>query len=146
MKDLDVVGEFWQADKPERRVSGRLTFDKARGIELNLIGSLHDPREVVSRQTGPVISVPLEEMFDLNSGPKRILGETTRGPVTVDHCLRSSANFAFLGRSRPAVESYVGSLVLLGTHFYADEPLEFNRSGRKHSQPRVLDRNVFRQL
>ena len=125
MRDLDLAGTFWIADKPERRVAGRLTFSDAHGLELGLIGSLHDPEAVLAKQTRPVTRVPLEELLGSNNEPVRILGETTEGYVTLDHCLRTSGKFPLFGVPRTAQEVYSGDVALLGAHFCTDEPLVF---------------------
>ena len=126
MKNVDVVGSFWLARKPRRKVAGRLTFNDADGLELNLIGSLHDPEEVLAQQTGPVINVPLEELYGLNSESVRILGETTNGAVTLDNCLRKSGKFPLIGMPRVPQEVYHSDVALLGANFEEGEPLVFN--------------------
>ena len=126
MQNLDVVGNFWLARKPGRRVAGRLTFNESDGLELNLIGSLHDPEEVLAQRTGPVIRVPLDELYGLDSEPVRILGETTNGDVTLDNCLRKSGKFPLIGTSRVPQEVYHSDVAFLGAHFGEGEPLVFN--------------------
>ena len=126
MQDLDVVGTFWLARKPGRKVAGRLTFNHADGLELNLIGSLHNPEEVLAQQTGPVINVSLDELYGLHSEPVRILGETTKGDVTLDNCLRKSGKFPLIGTPRLPQEVYHSDEAFLGAHFDEDEPLVFN--------------------
>ena len=118
MENLDVTGTFWRAGKPDRKVSGRLTFNDADGLELSLIGSLHDPKEVLSRHTGPVVSVPLDELYSLDSESIRILGETPKGYVTLDGCWRKSG-------SSPSQEVYDSETAFLGAHFDEDKPLVF---------------------
>ena len=125
METLDTVGTFWIAGKPERKVAGRLTFNDVDGLELNLIGSLHDPLEVLSQHTGPVISVPLNEMYGLVNEPVRIVGETTKGYVTLDKCWRKSGHFPLIEGTSPAQEVYRGSSAFLGAHFGEDEPFVF---------------------
>ena len=126
MKNVDVVGNFWLASKPGAKVAGRLTFNDTDGLELNLIGSLHDPEEALAQQTGPVINVPLDELYGLNSAPIRILGETTNGAVTLDNCLRKSGTFPLIGMPRVPQEVYRSDMALLGANFEESEPLVFN--------------------
>ncbi len=92
---------------------------------MNLIGSLHDPKEILARRPGPIISVPLEELYGTSDKPLRILGETTQGFVTLDHCFRKSGKFPLLGSSRPAQEIYRGRAAFLGAHFDEDTVLAF---------------------
>ena len=125
MEKLDVAGTFWQAGKPDRKVAGRLTFNNADGLELNLIGSLHELTEVLDQLTEPVVSVPSEELHGPISESVRILGETTKGHVTLDHCLRKSGSFPLIGPRRPAQETYLCDVALLHAHFDEDEPLVF---------------------
>ena len=124
MEPLDVVGTFWKAGNPDRRVEGRLTYNDADGLELRLIGSLHDPESVLARQTGPVISVSLDELFGVGLEHIRIVGQTSEGYVTVDNCYRESGRFS-LGGHRPAQEVYKGNVAFLGQHFGEDEKLSF---------------------
>ena len=125
MEKLDIDGLFWLSGKPGHRVPGRLTFNEATGLELNLIGSLHDPKKVITGYTGSTVKVPLEELYGSNNEPLRILGETTRGFVTLDKCWRKSGKFPLLGSSRPAQEIYRGRSAFLGAHFDEDTPLAF---------------------
>lgn len=126
MENLDVVGNFWIAGMPNCKVAGHLTFNDTNGLELNLIGSLHDPMEVLAQHTGPVISVPLDELYGgPGREPFRILGETTKGHVTLDNCQREFGNFPFIGTPRPAQEVYQSEKALLGAHFEEDEPFVF---------------------
>ena len=127
MKDVDLVGNFWLAHKPERKVAGRLTFKDTDGLELSLIGSLHDPEEVLARQTGPRINVTLEELFGSNSEPVRILGDTNNGVVTLENCLRKSGTFTLIGIPRVPQEVYYSEMALLGAQFEEGEPFVFNR-------------------
>ena len=124
MRDLDVVGTFWKATNPDTRVSGRLTFDSAEGVNLNLIGSLHDPAAVLARRAGPRVSVPLEELYGMNGDPVHILGETTAGYVTLPDCVRTSANYRIMGAPRPAQESYQAVAAYLGAHL---GPTQFSK-------------------
>ena len=125
MEELDLNGIFWLPGEPGIRVLGRLSFNSADGLELNLIGSLHDPKEILARHPGPIISVPLEELYGSRDKPLRILGETTQGFITLDHCFRKSGRFPLLGSSRPAQEIYRGRAAFLGAHLHEDTPLAF---------------------
>ena len=122
MENLDVAGTFWRAGKPDRKVSGRLTFNDADGLELSLIGSLYDSEELLDQLTGPVVSAPQDGM---RSESVRILGETTEGYVTLDHCLQKSGSFPLFGVPRPAQEVYRSETALLGAQFDENEPLVF---------------------
>ena len=126
MKNVDVVGNFWLVRKPGRKVAGCLTFNDTDGLELNLIGSLNDPEEVLAQQPGSAINVPLDELYGLNSEPVRILGETTIGDVTLDKCSSKSGKFPLIGSSRLPQEVYHSDVALLGAHFDEGEQLVFN--------------------
>ena len=116
MVDVNVVGSFWLAARPDKRVAGRLTFDAKDGTALELSGSFHDPREVLDKaraqQSGPV-RVGLGELLGLNGPPVRILGNTPDGPLTLDGCLGE-------------LSSYHVPLVFHGAHFDEVEPLRFD--------------------
>ena len=126
METLDLEGMFWLPGNPGRKVAGRFTFNDADGPELKLIGSLHDPNEVLTRHSGPVVSVPLEELYGSNIEPSRIFGETTQGFVTLDNCWRKSGTFRWPGSRRPAQEYYGAWAVFLGAHFDEDSSPAFS--------------------
>ncbi len=58
--------------------------------------------------------------------PVRIFGDTTKGPITVDQCLRNHSSIRVLGRSTMNEERYTGQAVLVGAHFSIDESLAFS--------------------
>ena len=127
METLDLEGMFWLPANPDRKVAGRLTFNDADGPELRLIGSFHDPNEVLTRRSGPVVRVPLVELFGSNIDAPRIFGETTQGFVTLDGCWRKSGTFRWPGSRRPAQENYGAWAVFLGAHFDEDSSPAFSR-------------------
>ena len=127
METLDLEGMFWLPGNPDRKVAGRLEFSDADGPDLRLIGSFHDPNEVLTRRSGPVIRVPLEEFFGSNIDAPRIFGETTQGFVTLDRCWRKSGTFPLLGGRRPARENYGAWAVFLGAHFDEGASPAFSR-------------------
>ena len=112
---MDIIGSFWTADRPDRRVAGRLTFDHRDGRRLELCGAFHDPKEVISnapaQQEGHA-SVGISELLGLDSPPIRILGDTAVGPVTLERCLGT-------------LSTYHVPLVFRGAHFRDDESLKF---------------------
>ena len=112
---LDLIGSFWPAAHPEKRLPGRLTFDSSDGGRLKTCGAFHDPKEVIAKaraeSDGPV-SVGLSELLGLDNPPIRIIGDTTDGPVTLDQCLGEQ-------------DTYHVPLVLSGAHIPDSEPLRF---------------------
>ena len=126
METLDLEGMFWLPGNPGRKIAGRFTFNDADGPELRLIGSLHDPNEVLTRHSGPVVSVPLGELYGSNIEPSRIFGETTQGFVTLDNCHRKSGTFGLLGSHRPAQEYYGARAAFRGAHFEEDSSIAFS--------------------
>ena len=126
METLELEGMFWLPGNPAKKVAGRFTFNDANGPELRLIGSLHDPNEVLSRHSGPVVTVPLEELYGSNIDPSRIFGETNQGFVTLDNCWRKSGTFGWPGSRRPAQECYGARAVFLGTHLDEDSSIAFS--------------------
>ena len=128
MTDLDLLGSFWPAGQPDNRLPGRLAFDGRKGPVLALCGSFHDPGRVVeqarARQAGTV-SVGLSEMLGSGSPPIRILGDTTQGPVSLDHCLVGRSSWSF-GSSGSSTAEYHALRVFQGTHFDDHAPLQFD--------------------
>jgi hypothetical protein len=45
METIDVGGEWWLPERPERRVAGWLSYDPDKGLQLRLIGRLRDYHE-----------------------------------------------------------------------------------------------------
>lgn len=125
MESLDIAGTFWKAGNPDRKVAGRLTRNDADGLELDLIGSLHDPEDMLAQHTGSVVRVPIDDQHSERSKFIRILGETTKGYVTLDRCIRKLGRFTWGGVPRPAHEVYKGHVALIGAHFEEDEELSF---------------------
>lgn len=115
---LDVEGLFWLPTRPDRQVAGRLRFDAATGATLNLIGALHDPKEVVAQSSG---SVPLDELFGESKEPSRILGQTGARSLTLDGCHRTKATTELM--SGMSQEIYRPSFILSGVHLNGDEEL-----------------------
>jgi hypothetical protein len=129
MENFDTDGQFWVAGKPDRKVAGRLKFDAFAGLELTLIGSLHDPSDVLARQTGHEVQIPIDELFGNTKDTIRIVGNTALGPVTLDNCIRSQAKFSLFGSIDNARETYVGRIALLGGRVESQRPLEFSGVG-----------------
>ena len=112
---LDVVGAFWPAAHPEKRLPGRLTFSPYDGGRLDVVGSFHDPREVIAKagaQADGPIRVGLSELVGGESPPIRILADTTEGPATLEQCLGAQS-------------AYHIPLVLCGANIAESEPLRF---------------------
>ena len=128
MTDLDLLGSFWPAGQPDNRLPGRLAFDRRKGPVLAICGSFHDPGRVVeqarARQTG-TISIGLSEMLGSGSPPIRILGDTTQGPVSLDHCLAEGSSWSF-GTSGSSTAEYRALQVYQGAHFDDNTPLQFD--------------------
>ena len=121
---MDVIGTFWPATCPDKRVPGRLTFDHDDGGRLELCGAFQGLEEVIhekarAQQQGPV-SVGLSELLD--SPPIRILGDTTDGLVT---CLVVRSMLKYHSGPPLKTSVYHVPLVFRGTHFLNNEPLRF---------------------
>ena len=114
MSDLDVLGSFWPAGQPDNRLPGRLALDAKRGPVLELCGSFRDPGRMLG----------LSEMFRSGS-PIRILGDTTQGPVSLDHCLVGESSWS-LGTSGSSTAEYHALRVFQGAHFDDHTPLQFD--------------------
>ena len=127
MTDLDVLGSFWPAGQPDNRLPGRLALDVRKGPVLALCGSFHDPGRAVEQtragETGTV-SIGFSEILGSGSPPIRILGDTTQGPVSLDHCLVGRSSWSF-GSSGSSTAEYHALEVFQGVHF-DDHPLRFD--------------------
>lgn len=127
MSDLDVLGSFWPAGQPDNRMPGRLALDVTRGPALELCGSFHNPGRVVeqARAADGSVFVGLTEILGSDSPPIRILGDTTLGPVSLDHCLVGTTSLS-LGSSGSSTAEYHPLQVFQGAHFDDHTPLQFD--------------------
>ena len=114
MKSLDTDGQFWTDGRPERKVAGRLRYSDVDGVVLELIGSLHNPMTVLDEQSGPVKSLPLDDLFNLHAEPVRILGETPEGSVTLENCLRINAHVPLTKAIEHHRETYIATVASIG--------------------------------
>ena len=128
MMDLDLLGSFWPVGQPDNRLPGRLVLDVRKGPVLTLCGWFDDPGRVAEQaHTGltGTVSIGLSEMLGSGSPPIRILGDTTGGPVSLDHCLVGRASWSFGSSGLPTAE-YRALKVFQGVHFDDHTPLRFD--------------------
>ena len=64
-------------------------------------------------------------MLGSGSPPIRILGDTTQGPVSLDHCLAEGSSWSF-GTSGSSTAEYRALQVYQGAHFDDNTPLQFD--------------------
>ena len=125
MTDLDLLGWFWPVGQPDNRLPGRLVLDVRKGPVLTLCGWFDDLGRVVEQaragQTGTV-SMGFSDVLGSDRVPIRILGDTTEGPVSLDHCVAGRAS---LSCGSSTVE-YHALQVYQGAHFDDDAPLRFD--------------------
>ena len=105
MVGLDVVGEFWKATNPERKVPGRLAFSATDGGSLQLAGAFIEDPKLQSSDTSDVI-------------PVRIYGRSGYTNYTLFNCLQleSRATYDMVYR-----EDYEIGFILSGNCFIKDE-------------------------
>ena len=134
MRDLDVVGEFWKAGDPDRRVAGRLTFNVSSGGSLQLAGAFTEDPKRRSSDTSDVISVC-------------IYGRSGYNKYTLFNCLkigwRATADIVYR-------EDYSITYILSGHHFIEDEDPKFSSANirLRHlddwiAPPRITDDHEF---
>ena len=93
---LDAVGSFWPANRPDRRLAGRLTFDPHDGGRLEVVGSFHDQREVIAdarAQADGSVRVGLPALLGLDAPAIQIFGDTAEGAVTLNECLGALGSY-----------------------------------------------------
>ena len=123
MESWETDGQFWIAGKPDRKVAGRLVFDEVDGLQLDLIGSLHDPLDVLASQSGNDVRLSLDELFGANPNAARILGETLKGHLTLANCYRDTATFSLFGPRANSREHYTSTSAFLGDYI-EQQPIE----------------------
>ena len=109
MEPIDLEGVFWQADKPDHQVAGRLAYKPMEGSVLSLLGSFDDLTEAFS--------------YGHQVAARRIVGLAGGKQVTLDGCIVQNVRYDGTGLLRQA---YYVPVVLEGAHFSADEVLEFD--------------------
>lgn len=121
---LEVVGQWWLAECPDRKVPGTLTFSPAAGGKLTLIGALRTILEEGERTTTDgTVTISITEAAMQESGQyPRILGEAANSLYTLEDCFRiRSSNILFGSQSSETI--YVNR-VLKGAVFERGEALE----------------------
>ena len=116
---LDVMGKFWLAAKPDKKVPGRLTIDEENNAQLDLIDPLY----------------ALADTFRIDDQPVRILGNSSGKLLTLDRCFKTPLS-GILNTN----EKYSSSLVIEGVHFTENEVMEFNSLTLK---PKYLEQWVW---
>ena len=118
MDPIDDLGLFWHPGKPDRQLSGRLTFDPASNIRLSLVGDFGEPRnrgdETDLRLHGWIGTQPvtLDRGFALGSSmPSRGVSHTTyaaNGLFLGHHIDENPAKFSTLYLEISDLDNWVG--------------------------------------
>ena len=128
MENLDVVGEFWKADDPGQKITGRFTFDSVKGGELNLEGCFFDNSEPGIRT--------MSFGSETSNEPIRILGNAGGRLLTLYHCHRAGMS-GKMGYGLPSYMSqrYIVQVALSsGVHFSDDRKPEFKKVQMQFNQ------------
>lgn len=116
---FEAQGEWWLPARPERRISGRLTFDPVEGTTLALIGSLRPWRErgtPLPDGSGYTFS---DEDFDRSGAYPRIVGVANGHAFTLEDCFQTRLT-SHLVEGGEHESIYVNQL-LKGAQFEAHE-------------------------
>ncbi|MFL1380428.1 ApeA N-terminal domain 1-containing protein [Nocardiopsis protaetiae] len=125
--NFEAIGEWWDVENKNRKVSGKLTFSRESGGELETKGSLRSPdfgMEWESGKNGEMIGSYTRETEKKSRYYKRIVGSTKSDPVTLEECTRTRASGNFLEYKWEIIEP---TWMLVGAHFKPGEKLEFDQ-------------------
>lgn len=118
MDSISIMGEWWLPNSPNHKVSGKLEFDPAEGIELRLMGELKE--EDANRKERFRNKDPLQ--------PEIILGETAEGEdITIIECYESNRRNHRTPESHKIRLWIKGQYLIKGEHFSKKENIEFQR-------------------
>ena len=109
LEPLDVDGLFWLVDKPDDKVAGRLRFDPAEGARLRLIGKFKD---FVPSGRNPAVRM------NAIAGGRYFALENC-------HFAGLKAEYAGGGQTGLTRHEYQSDLLLAGSHWEGNEPLQF---------------------
>lgn len=106
-EEFEYKGNWWLPDKPEKRVSGTLTFTPNKGANLDLMGSFKDT-----------------ENMNITLKPEIILGVSSDGKyITLYKCFETNSTPNFLGVQTSS--RFLANLVFEGVHFQTSEDISF---------------------
>lgn len=119
-------GEWWNPDRPERRIAGRLSIPSLGSPELQLIGSLRDEteRSEPEGREGSNAGTHTNEWLLQSGIYPRILGQAGGFPFTLEDCFQTHRRSSPLGGGLPTEQIHVG-LALQGVWLGRDEPRRF---------------------
>lgn len=107
--EFEYKGIWWLPDKPEKRVSGTLTFTPNKGANLDLMGSFKD---IKNKNRSEILE------------PEIILGVSSDGKyITLYKCLETNSTTSFPGFQTSS--RFLANLVFVGVHFQKSEDISF---------------------
>ncbi len=116
MEHFDYEGVFWDSEKPDFQLNGRLIFNPLDGITLKIFGTFTEISESFSA-VAPTV--------------RRIHGVANRVFMTLVGCQSVGTNLEMPGITR---EEYRVYCVLSGAHFALDDDLRFDEVSASYDQ------------
>lgn len=105
--EFEYKGIWWLPDRPEKQVSGTLTFTPDEGANLDLMGSFKDTVNM-----------------NITLKPEIILGVSSKGEyITLYKCFETNSTTSF-----PRFQTssrFLANLVFVGVHFQKSEDISF---------------------
>ncbi|WP_039764939.1 HEPN domain-containing protein [Caldicellulosiruptor sp. F32] len=108
IEKFEYKGIWWLPNKPNKQVSGTLTFTPEKGAILELIGSFKDLKDM-----------------DKMLSPDIILGVSSSGKdITLYRCFETQSN---LNLPSLSTSSFYANIVFVGAHFQKNENIRFRK-------------------
>lgn len=125
-ESIDVVGKWWLPEAPDRKISGRLTFDPEKGGELTLGGVLRtmlETAEPIKDKEGNVVGGAVTaDSLEKAGTYDRIVGEADESAFTLEDCFQIRRTGMLLGEQGGTQTLFVNQ-ILQGASFEPGEAI-----------------------
>lgn len=107
IEEFEYKGRWWLPDKPEKQITGTLSFTPGEGAILDLIGSFKDAKKAGSMLESAEV----------------ILGRASNiGDITLYKCFENKLSYSPAGFQ---TSSFYANMIFIGAHFQKSEDIKF---------------------
>lgn len=130
VESIDVIGKWWLPEAPDRKISGRLTFDPEKGGQLTLDGvfrTMMETAEPIKDKDGKVVGGSVTaDSLERAGTYDRIVGEADGSAFTLEDCFQIRRTGMFLGEDGGTQTLFVNQ-ILEGASFEPGEAISGHR-------------------